>query len=306
MWAYDAPGGRRYELFACVRCGLEFWDPRTEDRSFYEAEHSGGYDRFHSGVLVERPAHDEFLARPSPSGPARLLDIGCGNGSFIRRAQQRGYEVWGIDFDRRSVDAARNAFGLDNVFVLSVDGLREKFSDTQFDVITCFEVLEHLPDPVGFLRNVAGLLKRDGTFAGSVPNAEREFASFDRHVEAHDMPPHHFTWWSPRSLGRLLETSGFGPERMAGVGALTLPEYVRHIRTYVLLAPLLRALRSRTGQASGGPAEPPQPTRRSVPVRVGRAACLTAAVPLALGTYRSHNRSGKTLYFEASLQRPSS
>jgi hypothetical protein len=83
-----------------------------------------------------------------------------------------------------------------------------------FDWVTAFEVLEHQPDPLGFLRAARGLLVPGGRLCGSVPNRDRVLASRERSRSDGDFPPHHFLWFSHGSLEATLRAAGFSQVRV--------------------------------------------------------------------------------------------
>jgi len=141
-----------------------------------------------------------------------LLDIGCGDGVFLKEVQTLGFEVWGIDFDKKSVKVAKEKFKLKNVYPMSLEEFVE-FANKRglkFDVITFFEVLEHQDNPVGFMNNVKNLLKPGGYIAGTVPNRDRPLVSLDRkYVNTADFPPHHFLYFNKSSLEFLFNMFNF-------------------------------------------------------------------------------------------------
>jgi 2-polyprenyl-3-methyl-5-hydroxy-6-metoxy-1,4-benzoquinol methylase len=136
--------------------------------------------------------------------------VGCGDGRFLRHAKEQGFEVWGIDFDKKSVENVKRNLGIDTVFAMSLEEFYEyaKEKNLKFDVITFFEVLEHQDKPREFLEKVRGLLKEGGYIAGSVPNRESMFIEIirDNYI---DYPPHHFLRFSKSSLEKALNFSGF-------------------------------------------------------------------------------------------------
>jgi len=140
------------------------------------------------------------------------LDVGCGDGRFLRYAKERGFEIWGIDFDKKSVENAKRKLGIDTVFAMSLEEFYEyaKEKNLKFDVITFFEVLEHQDKPKEFLEMVKGLLKEGGYIAGSVPNRERLLVEVDwKDYFNWDYPPHHFLRFSKSSLEKALNFSGY-------------------------------------------------------------------------------------------------
>ncbi|ODA43936.1 Methyltransferase type 12 [Thermodesulfovibrio sp. N1] len=140
------------------------------------------------------------------------MDVGCGDGRFIRHAKEHGFEVWGLDFDRKSVENVKRSLGIDTVFAMSLEEFYDyaKKNDLKFDVITFFEVLEHQDKPREFLQMVRDLLKDGGYIAGSVPNRESMFL-FEITQKGCwiDWPPHHFLRFSESSLEKALTLCGF-------------------------------------------------------------------------------------------------
>lgn len=201
----------QYKLYHCNGCHIEFWHPLKIIPDFYENEHCAAYEEFHSGVR-ELPQWCEPFFEKFPLRAGRLLDIGCGEGIFLKSAEKSGFEVWGIDIDRKSVEVARNKFGLNNVYHMSLDNFLNFAAEKNisFDVVTFFEVLEHQDSPANFIEGVKKILKKGGYIVGSVPNRERLFADSDRKLFLADFPPHHFLWFSREVLKRYLQQNEFG------------------------------------------------------------------------------------------------
>lgn len=98
----------------------------------------------------------------------RILDVGCGLGIFLHMADIEGWNTCGVDISPYAVQYAREKFGLE---VYNSGGLKEAvFPPNSFDVVTLWDSLEHLPDPVGQLKEVRRILKDDGLIMLNVPN----------------------------------------------------------------------------------------------------------------------------------------
>ncbi len=106
--------------------------------------------------------------------PGRLLDVGCGNGAFLVRAREMGWEVAGCEPDAKAV-AACQAQGLD---VIHGDVFHTALDVKPFDVVTISHVLEHVTDQRGLLNRVHLLLCAGGVLWVAVPNPE----SFGLHI----------------------------------------------------------------------------------------------------------------------------
>jgi len=210
---YISPyNNQEYKRYECPNCDVHWWEPLKIIPEFYESEVFEAYTAFHEGIR-ELPEWCKPFFHLFPSQVrGRLLDVGCGDGVFLKHAKQAGFEVWGIDFDRKSVEVARKALNTDTIYAMSLEEFYEyaKKEGLKFDVITFFEVLEHQDKPREFLEMVKGLLKEGGYIAGSVPNRERLFAKdIDWKYFHGDYPPHHFLRFSKESLEKVLKLSGF-------------------------------------------------------------------------------------------------
>jgi SAM-dependent methyltransferase len=149
-------------------------------------------------------AQYRHLRRPEP-GSDRLLDIGCGNGEFLARARDLGWQVEGVDFDPKAVAAARAA-GLE-VRIGSIESysrVRE-----QFDVVTCSHVIEHVYDAHQLVATIHQILKPGGRLWVETPNIESAghavFGKSWRGLEA----PRHLCIFNFRTLSKLLVDAGF-------------------------------------------------------------------------------------------------
>jgi SAM-dependent methyltransferase len=150
----------------------------------------------------------DAMARHLPRGrraKARLLDIGCGNGWYLKLVSGLGWEAAGVDFDEKAVTAARRA-GL-NVTLGIAENSAERAE--QYDVITLAHVIEHLHRPTETLRLCWSLLKPSGVLWIETPNMNAqghgEFGPDWRGLE----PPRHLTLFTPASLEFALRESGF-------------------------------------------------------------------------------------------------
>ncbi len=199
---YIAPfNAQPYTLHRCGNCELAFWTPLRIDPAFYENEGFEAYADYHHGERPFPPWCVPFFQK-MPISQGRLLDVGCGDGAFLSRAQSAGFETWGMDLDKNSVQAAIVVYGLENITKSSLEEYvawcREQA--ITFDVISFFEVLEHQDHPSEFIDQAMSILKAGGYISGSVPNGRRFLAGIDRKVSPGDLPPHHFLWFSKKTL----------------------------------------------------------------------------------------------------------
>jgi 2-polyprenyl-3-methyl-5-hydroxy-6-metoxy-1,4-benzoquinol methylase len=145
------------------------------------------------------------LPRRLPREGARLLDVGCGNGNFLALAQAAGWVVEGVDFDPLAVAAARKQ-GL-NVHIGGLEQVAQEAGG--YDWISCSHVIEHVHDPVQWLRDMYALLRPGGTLWLQTPNIESwghsHFGPYWRGLE----PPRHLVIFSLNGLCDKLKALGF-------------------------------------------------------------------------------------------------
>lgn len=136
-------------------------------------------------------------------GPGlRVLDLGCRTGALTQQ-YAGGNEVVGVDVDREALARAESRLGIETVWADVESGL--PFEDGSFDVVVAGELLEHLADPSAAVTHVRRVLRGDGRFVGSVPNAFRLKARIEfARGRQPDWDPTHLQMFSPSSLRALL------------------------------------------------------------------------------------------------------
>jgi 2-polyprenyl-3-methyl-5-hydroxy-6-metoxy-1,4-benzoquinol methylase len=138
-------------------------------------------------------------------GEGRLLDFGCGDGTFLRRMAAIGWNCTGLDFSQRAVDAVRAG----GVPALKGTLPHPQLVPASFDLISMRHALEHVPDPRPVLTAALPLLRPGGRLLIQVPNfASWEIAHFGDAAFSLDLPRQllHFT---PSTLANLLRSCGF-------------------------------------------------------------------------------------------------
>jgi SAM-dependent methyltransferase len=138
---------------------------------------------------------------------ARLLDIGCGRGQFLKTAQEHGYEAYGIDVSGRAVGYAREHFGVR----CDVRSLEEVSASTErFDLVTLWHVLEHFVRPLEALGQVRRILRPGGLCVIEVPNLRSlKFMLSGKRWEGGNHPLYHRTFFTSSSLRQVLGRSGY-------------------------------------------------------------------------------------------------
>jgi len=173
--------GQVVGLSRCPSCSLHFTRPRLVDHnvstrlaSFDEIIRKYGEDA-RSGRFHKNPNYryyldqaERLLERHGRSRPFSVLDIGSHCGFFLRYAAERGWRVQGIEPGPTLVRFARERNGVQRI----EEGFfgRESYPGEKFDLVTMFDVLEHIPQPVSLLTAVRGKLQDGGLFLAKVPH----------------------------------------------------------------------------------------------------------------------------------------
>jgi len=154
------------------------------------------------------------------------LDVGCGNGKFIRDMNSLGWQFEGVEFNPIAVDICRKA----GLKVFHGDLPTAAFKDNSFDVISARHVIEHIPDPTNFMREIARILKKGGRLVIKTPNSialGRQW--FGMHWFENDVP-RHLILFRPVNLKMLVERFGL---RQVTVKTFTGPRVILNSLDYL-------------------------------------------------------------------------
>ncbi|MBI5376059.1 MAG: class I SAM-dependent methyltransferase [Candidatus Schekmanbacteria bacterium] len=160
-----------YHLVKCASCGLVSADPQPDDealRGFYNENYYdswGGLNRLEAVRKMKMSTFNKWfdeLEKIKKNG--RMLDIGCAFGFSLEAAEKRGWDVYGMELSGFSASVAKERFGERIKESLS------EFDDGFFNVITMFDLIEHLPSPVGILKEIKRILANQGVVLLSTPN----------------------------------------------------------------------------------------------------------------------------------------
>lgn len=142
----------------------------------------------------------------------RVLDIGCATGIFLHGMQLRNWECYGIEPSAHAADYARKRFNLR----VNTGYLRSgQYPDNFFDIITLWDVFEHLPSPIETLSIINRTLKPGGLLLISTPNIDSWTAQIFGKYWAGWETPRHYHVYSPQSLDSLLTKTGFRRSKLA-------------------------------------------------------------------------------------------
>ena len=196
----------RFELKQCNHCALVTTDPMPSEALLQQY-----YDRdyWQTGATKTSTVFDTLYRmrmtpivsaiRQQSNYDSKILDWGCGDGSFIRLLRNFGLHCFGIDAYMTDLNDPQ-------ISATTIE--KADFPVEYFDIITCFHVLEHLADPLTSVKHALKLLKPGGLIIVEVPNLDSVgFRIFKRRWQPLEIPTHlhHFT---PGTLQKVFETAG--------------------------------------------------------------------------------------------------
>jgi 2-polyprenyl-3-methyl-5-hydroxy-6-metoxy-1,4-benzoquinol methylase len=210
-------------LQRCRTCDMVFSESDVIPTTLYEEAFSDN-DHFYHGyadegerLLAGTSTHiawgwRQFFRRVAiPAGGGSILDIGCSTGVFLAEARRRGWgHVEGIEISPSAAAFARRLLHSE-VHELPLESANLKAES--FDAVTIYEVIEHLPNPAGFVREIARVLRPEGTVTFTTPNWESIWERKCRDV--HRAPPYHLNYFTPSTMTKLLTSAGFTDVRTA-------------------------------------------------------------------------------------------
>lgn len=205
-----------FRVLECLHCGLVFVHPFPDpggladhyDENYYRAWITQQKNR---RIRMWRNRLDRIEHRIKKG---HLLDVGCGDGSFLELAKRDGWAVHGTEYSPHASQFAGKRLGIQ---VFCGDLMTAGYREAAFDVVTLWHVLEHVTDPTGHLREIHRILKPSGLLVLAVPNVDARvmqwayriirgrplklFSQADREV--------HLYHFSPATLRASLAKTGF-------------------------------------------------------------------------------------------------
>jgi 2-polyprenyl-3-methyl-5-hydroxy-6-metoxy-1,4-benzoquinol methylase len=215
-----------FEILVCRNCQTLFTSRVPE---FDEAEN---YDEYYTEKNLQVPEFTnqrlrEILDNFEPYRQSnRLLDVGFGAGTILQVAAEKKWEAFGMEVSESAIKQAR-AQGF-NVFHGEL--WEADYPEHYFDVVTASEIIEHLPDPQRFLKEVARILRPGGLLWATTPSSRGlsyRLIGLDWSII---FPPEHIQLFSKKAMARMLEEAGFSQYKIHTHGVNPM-EIMHHFKS---------------------------------------------------------------------------
>jgi SAM-dependent methyltransferase len=214
---YHLPGS--FGVVRCFTCGFVFLSPRpviSDISMYYPPDYQPYQDPYtikndiktrseRCLLMIFQQLFENYHRYFGFYQKGNLLDVGCGNGNFLRQKRDDGWGTYGVEINE-DVAARCREEGL-AIFCGTVE--EAAFPDHFFQVITMNHSLEHMYDPSGTLEEISRIIKDEGLLFLAIPNFDSiELKIFSAEWDCMDSPRHvcHFT---PETIDLLLKKSGF-------------------------------------------------------------------------------------------------
>lgn len=193
----------KFVILSCGVCGLAETNPQPVNLGGYYAQYHGGRHGFTNDYCAWRRVRwleKNFVARKETNC---VLDVGCGDGTFMKAAQKRGWKTVGTELNvERFSDSSFSVF-------VDLAQIKENYGVESFDAITLWHTLEHFRNPREILSDAFELLAPGGVMLIAVPDAyglqARTFGKYWLHLDV----PRHLFHFGFHSLKSLLARTGF-------------------------------------------------------------------------------------------------
>lgn len=203
----------------CVACGFVWVSPRLEDAEllslynserYWRSESPGavGYGDYRADAPLYLRTFRRRLERALRDGPreGRALDVGCGAGYCLEVLAERGFDVYGVEVSETIAREAMARVGAERIHVGTLE--TSPHGPGSFDLVTMWDVVEHVVDPRALLERARRVLRPDGLLVLETQNVDSLFARLLGRRWHHYKHDEHLSHFSPASLSRLLQETG--------------------------------------------------------------------------------------------------
>jgi 2-polyprenyl-3-methyl-5-hydroxy-6-metoxy-1,4-benzoquinol methylase len=188
----------KIQIYKCNDSSYRFYYPRTieGDGAFYadlqnKFSEKGGY---------YRPwTFDHEFANDLIMHGNEVFEIGCGTGLFMKKIQERGINISGLELNNKAVEECKKlGLTVENELVSE----HSKLNSEKYDVICAFQVLEHVTEVKEFLDDTLKCLKKGGKLIIGVPCSDPYYMRHNKY-ETFNLPPHHMGLWNLNTFKNL-------------------------------------------------------------------------------------------------------
>ncbi len=202
----------------CNNCGLIYTNPRLKElylrklysRDYFQNKNSStfGYQNYlEDQKKIKTTFRKRLKEIEKIKSPGKLLDVGCALGFFMETASENGWQVEGVEISKFAADYIKKN---PNFTTFIGDFQKIDLKTKQYDLITLWDVIEHLTNPADVFKKIHTLLKEDGLIVITTPDVGSFPAKITKHRwVGYKLSDEHLTYFSYQTLERILDLAGF-------------------------------------------------------------------------------------------------
>jgi 2-polyprenyl-3-methyl-5-hydroxy-6-metoxy-1,4-benzoquinol methylase len=226
-----------YSIYRCDSCGLLRTNLNQKYEEFLKIQYASGY---FTGD-PEKKAYEDYekdrayiewnlqkflrkIIKYKSSG--RLLDVGCAMGYFVQLSQKYGFDSYGFDVSEFAITVGRKNIK-NKLSIGSIDSIQ--YEKKSFDIITLFDVFEHLADPKKDIQKLLGFLKDDGILVLATGNTSSFFAKMNGRRWTFFNPPQHLFFYNSSNMRLFLSKMNLKVLEQFSVNKLLSLRYIFHL-----------------------------------------------------------------------------
>jgi 2-polyprenyl-3-methyl-5-hydroxy-6-metoxy-1,4-benzoquinol methylase len=219
---------KKHKIFKCKKCShLQLFPiPTKEELQKYNDEFLQGKNIKYFGTISEyrKKSFNDTERRVNflekyVTKKSRILEIGSGHGFFLEAMKKKGYDISGIEISKEKKQILKK---VTNAKIQDVNIGDEIPNIEKVDVIVMFHVLEHIDEPIKFLRNLKKLLKKNGILIIEVPNSNDSLLQYNIAYEKWIWQLAHISYFNPETLKQSLKIAKYKKIKIQGIQRYSL------------------------------------------------------------------------------------
>lgn len=227
-----------HKIFSCPVCGLKTTELSKNYDKFISSYYSKDYftgdpsrsayvDYGDDRVCITRNFRSFFKKIQAIKKSGSILDVGCAYGYFVQMAKDAGFDAYGFDPSEYAVKRASQSLGNPRVRRGTIQSI--SYPKKLFDIITLFDVFEHLIDPLKDIKKLSSFLKKDGLIIIATGDTDSIAACIFKRRWTFYIPPQHLFFYNKKNLTILLEKASFKPIQWFRIGKWVNLRYILHL-----------------------------------------------------------------------------
>tara|TARA_R110000744_G_scaffold346008_2_gene451480 strand:+ start:2224 stop:3006 length:783 start_codon:yes stop_codon:yes gene_type:complete len=209
--------GKSKDIVKCKNCSLQYCHPRNLEESMLDTYENDYWYEFQTQVgersIVDRTEDFEFISKEriqyihnfqKPKPLDKFLDIGCAQGFLVNEAQKKGYNAHGIDLNNKDIEIGKSRY---NVNIKK--SLIQDYQESNFDIITTFNVIEHVSNPIDLLLQIKKRLNNDGLLVIGTHDIDCKTHAQQKEEWVHIIPNEHMYYFNIKTLENICLKAGF-------------------------------------------------------------------------------------------------